>query len=229
MLNRSATNTRIARKSASKPSPLNRWRRHNALKRHSRLISATDLYRGEGEGRRWGGWEQSVATSVGRKPLGNRVPDEDKNSVEFARAAAGKLERKGARVWLPPVSARFCLREFHPANRTPRPPLSLSSLAILLLRGGGAISSTPRAEWNCQPCFSGGHHRAVPIGHGPRPAIDPRGTREALVHRPRRIRPSFRQGLYFMCVCVRVYVFYSNHVLDDCIFLASFLFCASNM
>ena len=93
----------------------------------------------------------------------------------------------------------------------------------------GAISSTPRAEWNCQPCFSGGHHRAVPIGHGPRPAIDPRGTREALVHRPRRIRPSFRQGLYFMCVCVRVYVFYSNHVLDDCIFLASFLFCASNM
>lgn len=43
------------------------------------------------------------------------------------------MERKGARVWLPPVSARFCLREFHPANRAPRPPLSLSSLAILLL------------------------------------------------------------------------------------------------
>lgn len=102
----------------------------------------------------------------------------------------------------------FCLREFHPANRAPRPPLSLSSLAILLLRGGGAISSTPRAEWNCQPCFSGGHHRAVPIGHGPRPAIDPRGTREALVHRPRRIRPSFRQGLYFMCVCVYVCMFF---------------------
>lgn len=101
------------------------------MKRHSRLTPTTDLYRGGGGG----GWEQSVATSVGRKPLGNRVPDEDKNSVEFVRAAGGsrkigKERRKGARVWLPPVSA-FCLREFHPAN--PRPPSSLSSLAILPL------------------------------------------------------------------------------------------------
>lgn len=122
MLNRSATNTRIARKSASKPSPLNRWRRHNALKLSDTRGSSLRRIFIEERGRRWGGWERSVATSVGRKPLGNRVPDEDKNSVEFARAAAGKLERKGARVWLPPVSARFCLREFHPANRAPRPP-----------------------------------------------------------------------------------------------------------
>lgn len=71
--------------------------------------------------------------------------------------------------------------ESRPRSRPPPP----SSHAFLRRRSN---------RMELSPRFSGGHHRAVSVSHGPGAAIDPRGTREALLHRPRGIRPSLRQG-----------------------------------
>lgn len=135
------------------------------------------------------------------------------------------MERKGARVWLPPVSARFCLREFHPANRAPRPPLSLSSLAILLLARflrhlDGTVNRVFQVDIT-ELCPSA-TVLAQQLTHVELERLSYIGPEEF-------VQAFAKVCILCVCVCVRVYVFYSSHVLDDCIFLVSFLFCASKM
>lgn len=132
--------------------------------------------------------------------------DEDKNSLEFARRSTSTWNWKGkeeASRRGRAASARFRFLSFCTSVNRVLVDASLSSRLLpprperrscTWFPGVAFLRHSNRMELS--PRFSGGHHRAVPIGHGPGTAIDPRGTREALVYRPRRIRPSLCQGLY---------------------------------
>lgn len=218
MVNRSATNTRVVQK-RHRDLPLWIVGGDITLWNDTQGSPLRRIFIEEGEGA-----VESRASR--RRSAGNHLetasPTKIRTRLNLSgqQAAAGKLERKGGK-------GRVCgFRPFplfvfvNSIQRIHARPPPFHRNTPTQLRGGSAISSTLGAEWNCQPCFSGGHHRAVPIGHGPRPAIDSRGTREALVHRPRRICPSFRQGLYFICVCLCFFIPLTYSIYVSCFFLS---------
>lgn len=197
----------------------------------------TDLYRGEGEG-----VAESVATSVGRKPLGDRVLHEDKNSgVEFGRAAGGsgkigKERGKGRVCGFRPFPLFVFHREFHPANRAT--PSSLSSLAFILplhwkvvarhLRdfiGGrdlfdtwsGMELSTVFFRWTSPSCAR--RPRSSPSNW---PTWNSRGSRTSAPKNSSKLSPRF---VFYVCVCMCVcLLFYSCHVLTMIVYSSLFSF-----